>query len=487
MPDPTKPLNKGNTTSVNNLGIIPDNYLEDIIAKDLLIQENNKLASQWATNHPNNVVQRPVNNDKIDYPSTDRRSSNYVGNPNWSFAAPNMKGKQRADAEAYHGDIIGGELLGLGTERLASKAYSAYKKGKNSYNALSNGPKLKSFTEEVKGELYRGRQNRKDIKEGNEWLKNWIEHPVTQNKIAADRERIMKKTAAIANSNDNLSTRQKNKYFKKLDEEFRGAAEFIPNSKEYPLSRQFLGLFDPNVSGMHVGNAGISNKHLFGKSDAILEKYDKDWKHKFDYDESWISRRLNNTEKVETTVHEGTHDWVNNFLLQKSGKYNEVLNSVPSSSREKYFEWKNFRNKGIDPSAGMSSNDAYLGYLTNPTEVHARIMEMRNRFNLSPDRKITPTNVNAMLKYYDPDGFSRVFDSNPIKRNEQIAKLFNNLYTVGASTVVAGGALSQQDSTRKFSDGGVNSINPSQDRIVDSFNSIENNDIGFLFNKKFGI
>jgi hypothetical protein len=106
------PTPKGNTTSVNNLGFLPDNYLEDIIAKDLLIQENNKLASQWATNHPNNVVQRPINNDKVDYPSTDRRSSNYAGNPNWAFAAPNMTGKQRADAEAYHGDIIGGELLG---------------------------------------------------------------------------------------------------------------------------------------------------------------------------------------------------------------------------------------------------------------------------------------------------------------------------------------------------------------------------------------
>jgi hypothetical protein len=51
---------------------------------------------------------------KIDYPSTDTRSSNYAGNPNWAFAAPNMTGEQRADAEAYHGGIIGGELAGIG-------------------------------------------------------------------------------------------------------------------------------------------------------------------------------------------------------------------------------------------------------------------------------------------------------------------------------------------------------------------------------------
>lgn len=121
------PTPKGNTTSVNNLGFLPDNYLSDIINKDLLIQENNRQAAEWATNHPNNVVQRPINEDRVDYPSTDVRSSNYAGNPNWSFAAPNMTGKQRADAEQYHGDIIGGELLGLGVERLASRAYGAYK------------------------------------------------------------------------------------------------------------------------------------------------------------------------------------------------------------------------------------------------------------------------------------------------------------------------------------------------------------------------
>jgi len=48
-----------------------------------------------------------------------------------------MTGKQRADAEAYHRDIIGGELLGLGAERLIG---SSFKTGKNINNSaeLSN-------------------------------------------------------------------------------------------------------------------------------------------------------------------------------------------------------------------------------------------------------------------------------------------------------------------------------------------------------------
>ena len=137
------PTPKGNTTSVNNLGFLPDNYLNDIINKDLLIQENNKQAAQWATNHPNNVVQRPINNDKIDYPNTDRRSGNYVGNPNWSFAAPNMTGKQRADAESYHGDIIGSELAGIGIMKGVTTV------GKHAYKINPSAGKLNKYNRVV--------------------------------------------------------------------------------------------------------------------------------------------------------------------------------------------------------------------------------------------------------------------------------------------------------------------------------------------------
>jgi len=62
---------------------------------------------------------------KIDYPSTDRRSGSFSGTPNMQFAAPNMKGQMRAQAEQYHGDIIGGELIGLGISAGVSKGVSA--------------------------------------------------------------------------------------------------------------------------------------------------------------------------------------------------------------------------------------------------------------------------------------------------------------------------------------------------------------------------
>ena len=127
------------TTAVN----IPPIDVENIIAQDAVMRQraaNNADAQRLIQS---GVIKQYAQSDPgtIDYPSTDRRSTNYVGNPNWSFAAPNMTGKQRADAESYHGDIIGSELLGLGVEKLASKVYGATKqiiRNKNLSKTLAN-------------------------------------------------------------------------------------------------------------------------------------------------------------------------------------------------------------------------------------------------------------------------------------------------------------------------------------------------------------
>ena len=128
------------TTAVN----IPPIDVENIIAQDAVMRQraaNNADAQRLIQS---GVIKQYAQSDPgtIDYSNTDirRYGEGYVGNPNWSFAAPNMTGKQRADAEAYHADIIGSELLGLGVEKLASKAYGATKqiiRNKNLSKALS--------------------------------------------------------------------------------------------------------------------------------------------------------------------------------------------------------------------------------------------------------------------------------------------------------------------------------------------------------------
>jgi hypothetical protein len=58
---------------------------------------------------------------KIDYPSTDRRSSNFSGTPNMQFVAPNMKGQMRADAEEFYAGLFDPGIPGMGMgNRIAS-------------------------------------------------------------------------------------------------------------------------------------------------------------------------------------------------------------------------------------------------------------------------------------------------------------------------------------------------------------------------------
>lgn len=113
------------TTSTKQLPIDAKKLIEqDKVAK--LREENNRKAAELAKQgygYKGNVPQQGT----VDYPATDRRSANYMGNPNMQFAAPNMKGQMRADVEGYHNDIIGGELAGLGIGAGISKGVNVAK------------------------------------------------------------------------------------------------------------------------------------------------------------------------------------------------------------------------------------------------------------------------------------------------------------------------------------------------------------------------
>jgi hypothetical protein len=66
----------------------------------------------------------------------------------------------------------------------------------NTKNQLSNALKgTGNMLGQFKGELLQGAANKKSIKEGNEWLKNWIDNPATQAKI--DNSIIIKISSSI--------------------------------------------------------------------------------------------------------------------------------------------------------------------------------------------------------------------------------------------------------------------------------------------------
>jgi len=294
--------------------------------------------------------------------------------------------------------------------------------------------RAKSFLNEVKGEVTQGRANRAAIEEGNTWLKNWIEHPSTQAKIDADMN-------AAYNFRDVSGT--PGRLINLIKEQSK---TFKPSSKEYGLASQLFN------GPMHQGNFGVSYMH--NVSPATRELYKRGVYRPFDEYGSFISRnpKIPQGFRASTTVHEGTHDWVPAEALKKSGQRNIILKNLDPKSKENFLKWEELTKEGKDPFKFMSMEDAYSGYLADPTEVHARIMELRKAHEIKPGEIITSERANDILQQVkagntkiDP-AFAVTIDKQDPKK---LAELFNRLWVAAPATGVGIGIQNAMDKKAK--------------------------------------
>jgi hypothetical protein len=125
------------------------------------------------------------------------------------------------------------------------------------------------------------------------------------------------------------------------------------------------------------------------------------------------SPKITGAQRVSTSVHEGTHEWVKKDL-------NRVMDDGFSAtilrSKDETKDWLD--GKQYD-------------YLTDPSEIHARVMETRHHFKLKPGEKIDADKAYDMVlditqgkTPVDP-AFGGIFSS-----AEGIAKLFNKYWSV---------------------------------------------------------
>ena len=168
---------------------------------------------------------------------------------------------------------------------------------------------------------------------------------------------------------------------------------------------------------------------------------------------SFVSRKLDQPTRSSTVAHEGTHDWVSRDALIESGQRKTILENLNPSAKKYLSKWEKLRNSGKSNSdiineIGEEAN--YLGYLANPTEVHARIMQLRKHFNLKPSQKINDNKAHEILM--DVYNNKTQVDRNFVGMFEDAASaknLFNNLWVapavgVGAATAVASGSKKPQ-------------------------------------------
>ena len=383
--------------------------------------------------------------------------------------------------------------------------------GIDGINPLDNNISLKNFTkddgsvivdpleslnlisQQFKGSLKKGRKAA--INEGNQSLHDWIKHPATQKKISnlykTQRDKLIQRIDRIENQvkaseeamqeirnlnndplksivldskklnetnalNDEYAETAKKKInelwdkIDKLDKGEREALSFTPDSKYYPLSRQVQDFFSKNSEQIHSGNKGV----YYGPKNKRSG--------------SWISRhpQYSFEDIASTTMHEGTHQWTKaNAELDQSGELDIIFSNINPKLKSVVVKWTRLINDGIDPATKMGADLADWGYVANPTEVHARIMQLREHFKLKPGQEVTPEMAQNILTEIKKG-------TTPITRADKFARImtdagsFANLFNGLRVMVPIAGAVGVGAATQE-QDGGFIEMELSDDEIAE--------------------
>lgn len=304
---------------------------------------------------------------------------------------------------------------------------------------------LDSLLGEGLGYLVNNKNTQKQIDEGNTWLKNWIGAPETQAKIDTDFEYVRDRALNNPSPWGMMDAH---------DLAYMQAKSFEPNSKMFPLKKQFRD-YRNSKSPIHSSNFGVS--YLHGQDPYVRHAVNNDTYTPFERYGSWISRSPFTKDKVSTTIHEGTHDWVGDFALTNSGQKASIESNYTKEQLDNLRQWQDLKSKGIKPETVMGNKKTYEAYMSDPTEVHARIMELRKHFNLTPKstQEITTEEAKKILKAIKKSKtpidstFADVVNNDP----DKLKYLFKRLWAAPIATAGAVGTASMLANPFEGSDG----------------------------------
>ena len=316
------------------------------------------------------------------------------------------------------------------------------------------GKDISAIGKEILGEVLQGSSNRKAIASGNSWLNNWISNPITQAKIQEDILGAPLNSDVSPNYFSAYSTpvygdraiTDYDKYIYALDL----AKDFKPGVTEYPISTQITDFIEGLSTGdahSHLNNKGFSTMHTEDPFQRELYKsgyykpnstvIDRDYSPYRNYG-SFVSRdrSISPYDRESISIHEGTHDWITDWLLRKTGQSNLIQSQLDPDYLDLYNKWKN-------KDKTLTKLEKNKGYYADPTEVHARIMQLRRHNDLTPFDMITDENsgyfMDQLLKNNVPFNGPLFAEMLGNDRNK-LAKLMNDLYGIALPVGVATGA-----------------------------------------------
>ena len=313
--------------------------------------------------------------------------------------------------------------------------------------------------EEILGKAFFDKKNKKAIKEGNEWLQNWINHPATQAKIDKD---IQKASDLYINGLQDLDISPAEKilktfnYDKKLNLAKKQAKNYIPDVKEYPLSKQINQNLQQYLNKdaelpIHIDNYGVDYTHAYSPIERQMRLELNELPDRYG---SWVSRKFAGQEnRTATTIHEGTHGWVPNETLVRSGKRNLILKDLNPTIKKNLMDWEYVRSIGGNPFSVLPKEEAFQGYIADPTEMHARTMELRHHFGLTPDKVVTEKDAKHIINTLKSSKQSPITGLNAYLNvvnhsPKKLSELFNNFWSVAPAAIPVGaigaGAMQQK-------------------------------------------
>jgi hypothetical protein len=315
---------------------------------------------------------------------------------------------------------------------------------KNALSLKMNTP----FLNEVIGGI-KNKNREVELRAAEDWTNNWVQHPATQEKILNSYKKVLE--------GKRLNKTEKHN----LDEMIKFSSGYNATNRlgEFPLLQQQIG-----KNNIHNDNYGVSytNYELPGQ---ILDPIENSYinpkveikplsltvKNALVQNNprygNWISRALNPEERMSTGVHELGHDWLKDYTIRNTDQKEILENAIDHKTIDAILaEYK----QTASPEEYKKIEKHIKNDIIDNSEIHARLMEARRYFNLSPDEIITPNRSDEFLSVIRSGQTPiHAFWGNAIKEGQAGADLFNKAWlavpAVGIGTATLPNKFKQEN------------------------------------------
>jgi hypothetical protein len=302
-------------------------------------------------------------------------------------------GEKIAPIQKVAGDLTEGAMLldgALGARALVTKGLHR--------QIVKNSPKLLNELES-------------QVAEGNQWLKDWYSNPISQERYknfmhTPLKRQVDDRDVMMAELSDYINSKKVGSI--NINRSLKGptAAKIGYQNMDDLLSGQ--DIVYPTTDKLTQNSLGVYYRN---SKDAWVDIAHPEFKY-------------GNFDIPNTTVHEGVHKLTNGEI---------GLTDNARKAFSKAFE--------LDDPIVVSKYDKYL---TNPTEIHARIGELRKTYGLKPETDVTSNMVNGIIE----EGLDGKTSVDPrffelLKDKKQFKWLMNNA-PVAVPAIIGTAAISNK-------------------------------------------